>query len=162
MCIAVEGKRLSGKAVWLILLFWIRLFVICSNGVCRVCLLTCECVCVCVRAHADVCGTIHALYGSVCMQLCIVPSQKDVIFRKKTMFLLYLIHSAGWEKLYVSQLPCAPRPLVHLNWMTPMCIPYRMDGRCTGEFLSFLPATEQPTKISTGYGCASWLQKNNC
>ena len=36
------------------------------------------------------------------------------------------------------------------------------DGRCTEEFLSSLPCTAQPTKISTGYGCASlaWLQKN--
>jgi len=36
------------------------------------------------------------------------------------------------------------------------------DGRCTGEFLSFLPSTEQPIKISTSYGCVPWLQKNNC
>ena len=36
------------------------------------------------------------------------------------------------------------------------------DGRCTEEFLRTLPKTEQNTKISTGYGCASlaWLQSN--
>ena len=36
------------------------------------------------------------------------------------------------------------------------------DGRCTEDFLRTLPNTTQPTKISTGYGCASlaWLQRN--
>jgi len=36
------------------------------------------------------------------------------------------------------------------------------DGRCTEEFISSLPHTAQPSKISTGYGCASlaWLHRN--
>ena len=35
------------------------------------------------------------------------------------------------------------------------------DGRCSSDFLSSLPKTQQPQPISTGYGCAtlSWLKK---
>lgn len=35
------------------------------------------------------------------------------------------------------------------------------DGRCSPEFLSSLPKTNQPTPVSTGYGCATlaWLKR---
>lgn len=35
------------------------------------------------------------------------------------------------------------------------------DGRCSSEFLSSLPKTNQPTPLSTGYGCATlaWLKQ---
>lgn len=36
------------------------------------------------------------------------------------------------------------------------------DGRCSGDFLSSLPATRQPVAVSAGYGCATlaWLQRH--
>lgn len=37
------------------------------------------------------------------------------------------------------------------------------DRRCTDEFLSLLPPTQQNLSVSTGFGCASlfWLQRNH-
>ena len=37
------------------------------------------------------------------------------------------------------------------------------DGRCSGEFLSSLPATQRSSSPSTGYGCATlaWLKRYN-
>ena len=49
----------------------------------------------------------------------------------------------------------------HIKEATSNLITWQ-DGRCTEEFLRSLPCTTQPTKISTGYGCASlaWLHRN--
>ena len=97
MCIVVEGKRSSGKAVWLIVLFWIRyVFVMCSNGVCRVCVFAHVCVCVracntCTRVGLSI---LYMAQHACSFVLFLNHLSKGCHIQKKPMFVLYLICSA--------------------------------------------------------------------
>ena len=92
-----------------------------------------------------------------CIDACMDQMEEELLARVSCVTVCGQMHGCVlWKR---DRLP--PLSLQSGNIETSNLITWQ-DGRCTEDFLRTLPKSAQPTKISTGYGCASlaWLQKN--